>query len=308
MDLKKLSLIFRFGIRQIVVLALITVLLTALTVSGWLALQKEKENILREIDRRGSDISRFVAKSLAYSVVGYDYHAIQLLLNGIVSFKDIGYARVLSAKSTLMAQSGNLDALAEGDQKLVMFHEQIKNDGHVVGQLHIGLSNRATIERLNSQKYDLVKREVIIILLIDIDHFKKINDTFGHVEGNSVLVFFANILKRNIRQTDILCRIGGEEFVVFCRRSGKRDSIVAAENIRSTMDKQVFNLSGRSLRITTSIGVVTFPYGNLDNIDDIINCADVALYYCKESGRNKVAHFLDLSDSETQNIHALPSI
>ena len=446
MELKKLSLIFRFGIRQKVVLVLITVLLTALTVSGWLALQKEKENILEEINRRGSDISRFVAASLAYSVVGYDYHTVQLLLDEIVSSEDIGYAKVLS-KRGIMAESGSVDALAEGDQKLVMFNEQIKIDDQVVGQLHMGLSTRATILRLELQKYDLVKREAILILLIalgeflalsfiiirpvsimteslnqsidnqgkiageipiysqdefgllasqfnslreqlntanealqskiemsdkkliennqrlqtqavellrmnkefrhmaatdpltglfnrrhfcdlmekeialsrrhgdtnsilliDIDHFKKINDTFGHVEGDLVLESFADTLKRNIRQTDILCRIGGEEFVIFCRRSGKRDSIVAAENIRSIINGQVFDLNGRSIHTTTSIGIVTFPFGNLENINDILKCADVALYYCKENGRNQVAHFLSLSESETQNIHTLPSI
>lgn len=170
MELKKLSLIFRFGIRQKVVLVLITVLLTALTASGWLALQEERENVLEEISRRGSDISRFVAKSLAYSVVGYDYHTVQLLLDEIVSSKDIGYAKVMGARG-IMAESGNLDALAKGDQKLVMFNEQIKIDDQVVGQLHMGLNTRATILRLESQKYDLVKREAIIILLIALGEF-----------------------------------------------------------------------------------------------------------------------------------------
>lgn len=407
---------------------------------------KKKENVLEEISRRGSDISRFVAASLAYSVVGYDYHTIQLLLDEIVSFEDIGYAKVMSTRG-IMAESGSVDALAEGDQKLVMFNEQIKIDDQVVGQLHMVLSTRATILRLELQKYDLVKREAILILLIalgeflalsfiiirpvsimteslnqsidnqgkiageipiysqdefgllasqfnslreqlntvnealqskiemsdkkliennqrlqtqavellrmnkefkhmaatdsltglfnrrhfcdlmekeialsrrhgdtnsilliDIDHFKKINDTFGHVEGDLVLESFADTLKRNIRQTDILCRIGGEEFVIFCRRSGKRDSIVAAENIRSIINEQVFDLNGRSIHITTSIGIVTFPYGNLENINDILKCADVALYYCKENSRIQVAHFLNLSESETQNIHTLPSI
>jgi diguanylate cyclase (GGDEF)-like protein len=444
MELKKLSHMFRFGIRQKVVLVLITVLLTALTVSGWLALQKEKENVLEEINRRGSDISRFVATSLAFSVVGYDYHTAQLLLDEIVSSKDIGYAKVLSVKGKLMAESGSLDDLAKGDQKLVMFNEQIKIDGQVVGQLHMGLSTRATILRLESQKYDLVKREAFIILLIalgeflalsfiiirpvsimtdslnqsiddegkiageipihtrdefgllasqfnglrkqlneanetlqskielsdkrliennqqlqkqakelqrmntefkrmavtdpltglynrrhfcdlmekeialsrrhgdtnsilliDIDHFKNINDTYGHLEGDTVLASFANMLKKTIRHTDILCRIGGEEFVVFCRRAGKRESIVAAEKIRSTISKMVFDSGASPVHITTSIGIATFPYGNLETIDDIIKCADLALYHCKENGRNQVAHFLELSDLKTQHIHTL---
>ena len=81
----KLSTLFQLGVRQKVMLVLLTVLLTALSISGWMALQQAKESTLLEINQRGSDISRFVATSLAYNVVGYDYHTIQLLLDEITT-------------------------------------------------------------------------------------------------------------------------------------------------------------------------------------------------------------------------------
>ena len=92
----------RFGIRQKVILTLVTVLLIAMGVGTLATLREEKARTLAEIDRRGNDISRYVAESLAFSVVGYDYHAIQLLLDKIIQSGDISYARVLSAKGNTM--------------------------------------------------------------------------------------------------------------------------------------------------------------------------------------------------------------
>ena len=92
MSRSTLSSIFHFGVRQKVLLILLSVMLIGLTVSGWMALKQEERDTLKEINQRGSDISRFVAKSLAYSVVGYDYHTLQLLIDEITFAEDIGYA------------------------------------------------------------------------------------------------------------------------------------------------------------------------------------------------------------------------
>ena len=156
--------IFQLGVRQKVMLILLTVLLVALSVSGWMALKQEKLNTLKEINQRGSDISRFVAKSLAFSVVGYDYHTIQLLLDEVTFSDDVGYARVISKKGNVMAESGEI---APGNEStLVSFNQDIKLENDIVGQLVMGLSTQQTIERLESQKYSLFKREAFIILLI----------------------------------------------------------------------------------------------------------------------------------------------
>ena len=168
MNKYKLPPIFKFGIRQKILLVLITVLLIALTVSGWFALEKEKKDVLQEIHQRGTDISRFVSKSLAFSVVGYDYHTIQLLLDEITSSEDIGYAKVSSTKGNTMGESGKMNT-PFGD--MVIFNEDIKFDSQAVGQLTLGLTTTKTIQRLEAQKYTLVEREGLIILLIAIGEF-----------------------------------------------------------------------------------------------------------------------------------------
>ena len=128
MNRSKFSSLFRFGVRQKVLLILMSVLLTGLTISGWLALKQEERDTLKDINQRGSDISRFVAKSLAYSVVGYDYHTLQLLLDEITLAEDIGYAKVVNIKGNTMAEAGN-----GTDTKLVNFNQDIRLDDEIVG-------------------------------------------------------------------------------------------------------------------------------------------------------------------------------
>ena len=146
---KILTPFFSFGIRQKLSLILLIVLLTALTVSGWMALEQEKVNTLQEINQRGSDISRFVAKSLSYSVVGYDYHTIQLLVDEITLSEDISYARVTNQKGSLMAESGVKETDFASTQ--VLFTEDIKLNSKVVGKLELGLSTAKTIKNLEEK-------------------------------------------------------------------------------------------------------------------------------------------------------------
>lgn len=167
--LKKINVLFRLGVRQKVMLVLLTVLLTALSVSGWMALKQEEENTLIEINQRGTDISRFVATSLAYNVVGYDYHTIQLLLDEITFSDDIGYAKVVNLKGKTMGESGSTEN--NSDSKIVIFNQNIELDTEIVGTLTLGLSTEHTIKRLESQKYALIKREAFIILMIALGEF-----------------------------------------------------------------------------------------------------------------------------------------
>jgi len=173
MNFNKFTRIFRFGIRQKVLLVLITVLLFALSISGWMALESEKINMFEEIDQRGTDITRFVskslAKSLAFSVVGYDYHTIQLLLDEIALSDDVDYVKVVSKKGSSMAESGTLVNVKPID--IVLFTEEIFIKKEVVGKLTLGLSTFKTLQKLESQKFSLLTREALIILLIAIGEF-----------------------------------------------------------------------------------------------------------------------------------------
>lgn len=410
-----------------------SILLIALSISGWFALKAEKESILNEIKQRGTDISRFVAKSLAYSVVGYDYHTIDLLLNEITSSDDIGFAKVINKRGNTMAESGDTTGIRDGG--MVIFKEKIMIEEDEIGTLMLGLSTKATFNRLELQKYSLIKREALIILLIalgeflalsyiiirpvsiisksldeqehddgqiigiipitsndefgdlahrfnklsdnlntankelktradfadqqlvktnlilqqqseelhvmneefrrlsitdpltdlynrryfevalkteievtrrhgdtnslimiDIDHFKNINDTYGHETGDLILKKVASHMMQRLRKTDLLCRIGGEEFAALCKRAGKIAAIEIAENLRSSLALNPIMIGDNKVPVTISLGIATITYKNTEtHADNLYKFSDAALYHSKKSGRNRVTHFDDMN-------------
>lgn len=121
------------------------------------------------------------------------------------------------------------------------------------------------------------------LVLIDIDYFKKINDTLGHQIGDFVLVELANILKENIRKTDILGRWGGEEFMIICTHTDINGALEMSEHLRSVIETYDFKTAGSQ---TASFGVTCFKQG--DTTESLIKRADISLYNAKESGRNRV--------------------
>jgi two-component system cell cycle response regulator len=128
------------------------------------------------------------------------------------------------------------------------------------------------------------------LLMLDVDHFKKVNDTYGHRTGDLVLVSVTDAIQRTIRTEDVLARYGGEEFTVLAPGTGIDGGIALAERIR----KQVESTEIRSLnndeefRVTASIGIATLPPGILAAPEAIISLADKNLYEAKETGRNRV--------------------
>lgn len=427
------KIVFKLGVRQKVLLVLMLVLLTSLSISGWFALQEERENMLKEVDQRGSDISRFAAKSLAYSVVGYDYHTIDLLLNEIVKSNDVGYSKVVNKKGNTMAEAGIVPI--KDSTNMVLFKENIRVNNDVVGTLTLGISTDKTMRHLEEQKFSLIKREALIILLIvfgefvalsiiiikpvgimskfireserdegvslgtipinsndefgelanqfnelsknlnnanaelrtrvdyadeeliktnnllldrsrelmelneefkklsitdsltglfnrryfeetlareidlakrhgdiisvlvlDIDKFKNVNDTYGHMHGDNVIKMIAIIMKERLRDSDVLSRFGGEEFVIVCRNTSRDNSIYLAEELRKTVEQQVTCSGKDEIKVTISIGIVTVDKGNIgDYADNMFKFADIALYHSKEHGRNLVTHYDDIA-------------
>lgn len=148
-----------------------------------------------------------------------------------------------------------------------------------------GLKNRSVfnesiereINRANRYKSDLS------LLMLDLDHFKQVNDNFGHDCGDTVLIEIARILEENIRKTDILCRWGGEEFALIAPATPLENAVYLAENLRSIIDKAPIPGAGH---ISCSIGVAA--YSENDDKKSLLNKADDALYMAKEKGRNCV--------------------
>lgn len=125
-------------------------------------------------------------------------------------------------------------------------------------------------------------------IMVDIDHFKKFNDTHGHAVGDMVLRETAALLRTTIRKTDFVARVGGEEFLVLCPHVGVDGGVVCAEHMRSAVEQHVFTHEGETLKVTLSFGVAQRDE-TMGGPDELMRKADTALYEAKVLGRNRVA-------------------
>ena len=126
------------------------------------------------------------------------------------------------------------------------------------------------------------------LIILDIDFFKKFNDTFGHQAGDAVLRQVAHTLKKNVRATDIVCRYGGEEMSIILPNTGKEEALTTAQKICDRVANNKIKLNNdKESQVTISLGVATFPYDG-QNASAIIDCADKRLYNAKHNGRNQV--------------------
>lgn len=154
-----------------------------------------------------------------------------------------------------------------------------------------GMLNKRALLDLSAQKLRSANRfgKSLSLLICDIDHFKKVNDTYGHDVGDVIIRGFAEVLKRNKRDTDILGRFGGEEFVYVCEETAEKGAVLLAERIRAELETSRFSTDKGEIQVTCSIGVATYPaYGN--DWDALFKSADEALYVSKRGGRNRVTH------------------
>jgi diguanylate cyclase (GGDEF)-like protein len=126
----------------------------------------------------------------------------------------------------------------------------------------------------------------LAMAMIDIDHFKRINDTYGHTKGDEVLISVAKSIKENFRDVDIAARYGGEEFSVIMPEVSKEDALIAAERLRKTVEAVPHELNGKNVVITISIGLAEAPKDASTPLA-LVEAADAALYRSKETGRNR---------------------
>ncbi len=423
-----LQKLLRFGIRQKVVLILLTTLVVGLTVSTLLALRAQTADILNETNRRGEETSHFVARNLAYSVIAYDYHTIELLLRELAMHEDIVFVRVTSPKGNTMGEVGTPNADRPG---VALFRKDIRLNNETVGQLLLGLSTDRITATLEKQKQDSILRQLLVIfavlavelaalsyiiirplnimsramraearvgdhtapnipldtqdefgeiatqfnalhahlneareklhsrvgsadqalqrayeqlamqaeelklknadlellaitdpltglynkryfeklmeneveravrqnnissiVLIDLDHFKAINQQYGHKTGDNVLREIAHLLAQRIRRTDVLCRFGGDEFFVLCRQATMANAMTIAEQLHEAVTREPLLIDGQAIRMGLSIGIATIPSARpIRTAAEFFGCADIALRNSKRAGRNTIMHF-----------------
>jgi len=154
----------------------------------------------------------------------------------------------------------------------------------------LGIYNRRFLLEMLKKEEEKAKRlqKPFSLILTDLDHFKKINDTYGHPAGDRVLKAFAELVSGQIRGMDLFARWGGEEFIIFLPEIPKEIAARVAERIRGTLEKYEISLSEEiALKITASFGVASFPEDAL-SFEGVIKKADERLYRAKETGRNRV--------------------
>ena len=151
------------------------------------------------------------------------------------------------------------------------------------------LYNRQALTKKIHNEIQRAKRynEPLSILLIDIDDFKKINDTYGHFVGDFVLKSLARILKENLREIDIVGRWGGEEFLILLPNTDSDEAVFIAERIKKEVNEHVFEVNGLKIKTSLSIGVATLGVHG-SNLEELLQSADISLYKAKRSGKNLV--------------------
>jgi len=431
--------LLRLGIRQKVALVLLTALLVALTANTWLTLRSQEREVLDEANRRGQELSYFIAQNLANSVVGYNYHAIEILLAELVKNEDIEYARVLSARGNNMAQAGTESSGAD----IVRFRQPIRLGNDTVGELHMGLSTQRIVAKLERARHDSILRQVIItllvllvefaalswtiirpirvisnalhrddgdtlaptprtislrssdefgevaarfnrlhgelhdahrllrsridlanselqeanarltsqtdelkrvnrelgqlavtdpltglynrrhfellmenevaqsirgdetisIILIDIDHFKDVNERYGYRVGDEIVRRVAGAISERIRRSDVACRFGGDEFFILCRHATIAASLTIADELHDAITAQPMVVGSQSIAVTLSLGIATLPCTEaIDSAEQFFKCAEIALHFGKRNGRNHVAHYSMLDKVQRSQI------
>lgn len=198
-----------------------------------------------------------------------------------------------------------------GDLKLLQYlsiqsaiaikNSQLYEESNTDGLTKIA-NHKYFIRRLN-EEFQRTKRfnNNLSYAMIDIDHFKNFNDTYGHQLGDEVLKSVAKILKEKTKASDIPCRYGGEEFAIIYTETNKKDALIAAERLRKLIEDFNIDWEGKIIHITISIGVVTFPEQRAKTYHEIIKMADTALYQAKRNGRNRVVYFSNGAENNDEN-------
>jgi diguanylate cyclase (GGDEF)-like protein len=193
--------------------------------------------------------------------------------------------------------------------------DQINLLESVANQLSIALENARLYEKVHhlsvhdpltnlfnrKMLFDRLDEEVsrsersgkpLSIAMIDIDHFKIINDNYGHMAGDRILSELSRLLKGNVRNIDTVARFGGEEFMILLPDSDLEKSITSMERLRVCVEKHAFptDKDGQTISLTISIGISVFDPGNPVDKPDLVKASDEALYKAKETGRNRVCH------------------
>ena len=183
------------------------------------------------------------------------------------------------------------DELMRTNQRLKNMNEHLQ-DLSTTDPL-LGIYNRLFFNKRIDYEFQRANRyqKSLTLLMLDLDHFKNVNDTYGHPFGDMVLQKVSGLLLTSVRQVDIVARYGGEEFVVALPETNIEQAMIVAERIRTAVESAVTKDGDTSVKVTISTGMAVCPDESIDSVDGLLKLADDALYEAKKAGRNCIRVF-----------------
>lgn len=204
--------------------------------------------------------------------------------------------------------AGELVARVRVQLKVKSLQDELKRSNDMLRTLSITdplthLHNRRHLMEMVEKEFQRASRKGahLSLIILDIDYFKKVNDTYGHQEGDRVLTILADIVRRRLRSYDLAARYGGEEFVLLLPETPVHEALPIAERLRLEVQEHVFDGSLQGQVITISLGVATYPSPRIESIDSLFRQADEALYRAKQSGRNRVELMAGVSPAKSEH-------
>lgn len=220
-----------------------------------------------------------------------------IMLTGMMDFnsKIKGLEQGASDYLTKPFDAGELVARVKVQLKIKSLQDELKKANELLKRLtnidHLtNLFNRRYLTEILDGEFFRARRnnEYLSLVIVDIDYFKKVNDTYGHQNGDIVLAAVASLAQRQLRAYDSAARYGGEEFVLVIPGTSLIGGAMVAERLRQAVLEHSFPAPMEDLTVTVSAGVATYPSPQVDSVDSLFRQADEALYRAKQSGRNRV--------------------
>ncbi|MEW6446054.1 MAG: diguanylate cyclase [Pseudomonadota bacterium] len=247
---------------------------------------------LRLAMREGAIRLIHIPEGLRVDGVVMEFRPLEVLIVPIL-YKDVALAAVVLASSTSFPETARVRMEIFRRALSLALRNAIAHDNlQRLAALDplTGLFNRRFgLQRLAEEFSRAVRTDApLAVLMVDIDHFKQINDTYGHLAGDRAIVKLARLARALLREGDVVLRYGGEEFMIILPGASCNDARIMAQRLRHAVEDAVITQGEHSFRMTISIGAVSYPEMSVDNQEAFMQLADERLYRAKESGRNRV--------------------
>ncbi len=259
-----------------------------------MALAQSVDLILCDLEMPGMDGFKFLAMKNSREELR-DVPVIILTSHEKQETKIRGLEQGASDYLTKPFDSGELIARVRVQLKIKNLQDELRKSNELLRQLAVTdpltqLANRRSLMETLGREFERAKRlqSSLGVIMVDIDHFKRVNDTFGHQDGDRVLISVGQLLARQLRPYDMAARYGGEEFALILPDANGRSAGQVAERLRSLISELTFGGTLSRLKVTASFGIAALPSSRIHSLDDLIREADEALYRAKREGRNRV--------------------